>query len=308
VRRFTATLGAAALWLILASCSREPKVPQARVQGGDAGGLPRAQPADEHLNDAALKLVGDDAVASGLQLLVVLRHGHIVFERYAHGIDVRSEQDLGGFAQALLALASGIAVHDDVFPLPTRSGFDPVQLRDAIERGSHQSYPDYLSGHLWRRLNAAPAWIAHQPGAPAPADCCFHAQLLDWLRVGSLLVQDGYFEGKQLVPKGWVARMCQPIAADGMRGFGVVLPASAHGAEKFAADDVFFLRGPGHWRMWLIPSLQLAVLFGAEEADEGTSTPAWDETRLPNLVVRAVADPTTATDPASRLKGLVPGH
>jgi hypothetical protein len=307
VKRSAATWGVMALLLIPASCSRQPNVPRAMLEGGDAGGLPRAQPADEHLNEAALKRVGDDVVATGLQALVVVRRGYIVFERYGHGIDLRSEQDLGDFAQALLALATGIAVHDDVFPLPSRGGFDAVRLRDAIESGTHQSYPDYLSSHLWRRLNAAPAWIAHQQGAPVPADCCLHAQLLDWLRVGSLLAQDGYFEGKQLVPKGWVARMRQPIAADGLRGLGVALPASAHGAEKFAADDAFFLRGPGHWRMWLIPSLQLAVLFGAE-ADNNASTTAWDETRVPNLVLRAVAEPTTATDPASRLKGLVPGH
>ncbi|HWW20562.1 MAG TPA: hypothetical protein VNZ06_07135, partial [Steroidobacteraceae bacterium] len=124
--------------------------------------------------------------------------------------------------------------------------------------------------------------------------------------IAEVLVQDGFFEGKQRVPKGWVARMRQPIAADGRRGFGIWLAASAHGAESFAADDVFFLRGPGHWRLWLVPGLKLAVLFGADADDEDTK--AWDETRVLNLVLRAVSDPVNPADPASKLKGLVPGH
>ena len=90
-------------------------------------------------------------------------------------------------------------------------------------------------------------------------------------------------------------------------GFGIELAAAAHGAEPFATDDVFFVRGPGHWRLWLMPTLKLAVLFGsqsrsvtapvaassAEAARLGAgagAAPVWDETRLPNLVIRAVAE------------------
>lgn len=299
-------VGVSAL-LGIAACSRPPAAPRAVVQGGDAGGLPRVQPAEEHLDIGALKSVGEDGAAKGLQALIVLRHGHIAYDRFGHGLDATSEEDLGEFAQALLALVSGIALQEDRFPLPVRDGFDPAQLRDAIQNASHHTYAEYLSQRLWRRVNAAPAWIAYQQGAAVPADCCFHARLLDWMRIADVLVEDGFFEGKQLVPKGWVARMRQPIAADGLRGFGVNLPASAHGAESFAADDVFFLRGPGHWRLWLVPSLGLAVLFGAEAWETDTATP-WDETRVLNLVLRGVSDPPAATDPASKLKGLVPGH
>jgi hypothetical protein len=293
--------------LMLTACTRAPKVPQAVVAGGDAGGMPRAQPSDEHLNADALKAASEDPVSSDLQALVVLRHGHIVYERYGHGVNGSSEEDLGDFAQVLVALATGIGAREGL-PLPPLNGFDPAKLRDAIENGAHEPYAQYLSIKLWRRLNAAPAWIAYSPGAPVPADCCFHARVLDWVRIANLLVLDGFFEGKQPVPQGWVARMRAPIAADGQHGFGVLLPAAAHGAERFAADDVFFLRGPGHWRMWLVPSLKLAVLFGAE-ADGGKPGAAlWDETRVLNLVLRAVSDPPNPSDPSQKLKGLVPGH
>jgi hypothetical protein len=293
--------------LFSGACSHPSTSTRVLVLGGDAGGMPRALPAEEHLDAAMLAKAATDPVAAGAQVFVVARHGHIVFEHYDHGVDPDTLEAPDGFAPVLSALASGIAVHDDLFPLPARTDFDAAKLRQSIESGAHQGYADYLSVHLWRRLNAGPAWIDSAPGSPVPADCCFHARVLDWLRVGDLLVEDGQFEGKQVAPPGWVARMRQPVTADGTHGFGVLLPPAAHGSEAFDVPDVFFLRAAGHWRLWLAPSLRLAVLFGASDEASGDDA-SWDEIRLLNLVTRALSDPASVNEGASRLKGLVPGH
>ncbi len=288
------------------------------VNGGDGGGMPRVRPLEEHLDAAALDNASRDVAAQGLQALIVLRRGYIVYERYGQGFDGASIIDSGAFAQVLLALAAGIAAHDDRLPLQSLNGFDPPRVRDAIETGSGQSYPDFLSLRLWRRLNAAPAWIAipstasaasSAAGAGVPVDCCFHARLLDWLRVAAVLLDDGRFEDKAVVPPGWVARMRRPVSASGTEGFGVELAPAAHGAEAFAADDVFFLRGPGRWRLWLMPTLDLGVLFGSGSGAQATgAAAAWDETRLPNLVIRAVSEQVQQRSPGSQLQQLVPGH
>jgi hypothetical protein len=131
--------------------------------------------------------------------------------------------------------------------------------------------------------------------------------VLDWMRIASLLVDDGRFEGKQLVPPGWVQRMARPVSLDAVRGFGVELPATARGAEPFAADGVFFVRGPGRWRLWLVPQLKLAVLFGAA-APAAAAPTVWDETRLPNLVIRALSDRPMQRGDTTDLQRLVPGH
>jgi hypothetical protein len=301
-------LVAAALVLWPGLNGSEGRGPRAPVDGGDGGGLPRVPAQQEHLDPAALEAVSRDAAADELQALIVLRHDYIVFERYGHGVGAETMIDSGAFARALVGLATGIAAHDGSLALQSLSGFDPQRLRVAIEAGARQSYPQYLSLHLWRRLNAAPAWIAlPSPGASAPADCCFHARVMDWLRIAIVLLDDGRFEGKSVVPPGWVERMRRPVSADGAAGFGIELAAAAHGAERFAADDAFFLRGPGHWRLWLIPSLQLAVLFGASAAGGDAAAP-WDETRLPNLVIRALSEPAAQRSVGSQLQQLVPGH
>jgi hypothetical protein len=303
--RFT---GALLLALSVAACSHSSHL-RVAVAGGDAGGLARALPADEHFDAAALERASDDSSARDLQAFIVLRHEHLVFERYGHGADAKTIVDSGGFARVLVALAAGVAVHEDAFPLPARSSFDPLQLRTAIEAASHRSYADYLSVNVWRRLNASPAWISIAAnGAPLPADCCFHAQVMDWMRVADLLVNDGCFEGTQVLAADWVARMRRPTAADGKAGFGVELAPSAHGAEGFDAGDAFFVRGSGHWRLWLVPSLQLAILFGAPEQASSGGAPAWDETRLPNLVMRALSNRPAPSEHGSTLQQLVPGH
>ncbi len=300
---------------------RAATVAKVEVAGGDGGGLPRARPEQERFDAAALERVPHDRVAEGLQALVIMRDDHIVFERYGHGLTADSVIDSGHFAAVLLALAAGVASNEGQLGAAALSGFEPDALRTAIEQGSQLHYEVYLSRHVWSRLNAAAAWIALPAnGAAVPADCCFHARVLDWLRVASTLLGDGRFEGTQVLPSGWVQRMARPLAvnpspgataaAGSGSGFGVELAAGAHGAEPFAAEGVFFLRGPGRWRLWLAPGLHLAVLFGAATPKSGTaaSDVDWDETRLPNLVVRALSDRPAQSSERSELQQLVPGH
>ncbi len=295
--------------LLGGACSHSSGDVRVTVAGGDAGGMPRAQPSDEHLDAAALARAVDDPAAVGARAFVVVRHGHLVFEHYGHGIDADTVLALDGFAPVLPVLAAGIAAQDGVSGLNTRGELDPRHIRELLESSSHQSYADYLSIHLWRRLYAADAWIASTPGQPVPTDCCLHARLSDWLRVGDLLVEDGRFEGEQVVPPGWVSRLRMPVVADGTRGSGVLLPPAAHGNDAFDQPDVFFLRATGRWRMWLLPSLRLLILFGAEDrGDDAGNGSTWDETRLVNLVTRAISDPASPNDPAAKLRGLVPGH
>jgi hypothetical protein len=306
-RRVALIIGGALLLIAAGTWTlthRQAPLPHDTIDGGDGGGLPRAQPLDERIDGAALQRAAQDPVAEALQALVVMRNGHLVFERYGAGFSAESMLDGGGFARALLALAAGVAANDGALPPTALQGFEPPALRAGIESGSQQPYALYLSQKVWSRLNAASAWIERpSAAAAAPADCCLHARVLDWMRLASLLADNGRFEGKQVIPAGWVQRMQRPLSADAVRGFGIELAAAAHGAEAFAAPQVFFLRGPQRWRLWLCAPLKLAVLFGA-------AAPAanWDETRLPNLVLRAVSDRPSEPGDATELQRLVPGH
>jgi hypothetical protein len=280
------------------------------VAGGDAGGIAHAELASEHFDAAPLAQAATAAAAeAGFQALIVMRHEHIVFERYAHGTAADTVIDSGAFAEGVLGVLAGIAARDDFLPRNALNGFRAERLRSAIEMASRTPYAVYLGRKLWRPVNAAPAWIAlPQPGAPAPADCCLHARVLDWMRIAGVLVGDGRFEGTTVAPAGWVARMARPITADGHHGFGLELMGAAQGAEPLLLDDAFLLRGPGHWRLWMVPSAQLAVLFGAQPPGATDAAAAWDETRIANLVFRALNDQPAPSGPSNLLQRLVPGH
>lgn len=285
-----------------------------QVRGGDGGGLPLAQPSDEHLDARALDRIARDPAAAGLSALMVLRHGHLVYSRFAAGTGADSVVDSGSFADALVALATGIAADSRLVRSPPIL-FEPEQLRHLLEAASRQSYAEYLGQHLWSRLNASAAWIGLPAlGAPTPADCCFHARVQDWARVGALLANDGSFEDTQIVSADWVRRMRQPQPSGSM-GYGVALPSHRPGSASYEARDLFLLRGPGRWRLWIIPSLRLVVLYGAPGAStdgarsgNGAAADDWDETRIPNLVLEAVTDRPAVPPGTTLLQQLVPGH
>ena len=80
----------------------------------------------------------------------------------------------------------------------------------------------------------------------------------------------------------------------------------AAGSEAPATPDVFAVEGDGGNRLWLVPSLQIAIL--CTGAPEGRDA-AWDDNHVPNLVIRAARDALpAAAQPGADVSALVPGH
>jgi CubicO group peptidase (beta-lactamase class C family) len=185
---------------------------------------------------------------------------------------------------------------------------DPQLLALALERAAGQRYAAYLSQVLWRRLGAADAWAwLDRPGGTAHADCCMLARQGDWIRVGQLLVHDGNYRGSELIRPGWVTLMRVPARSDADYGASVRIAGRSPGAsEPYIARDLFVVDGGGGNRLWLVPSLQLAVL---RMAVPGAQDQSWDDTRIPNIVVRSARDYLPpAPRPGADVSAIVPGH
>ncbi|MBV8307392.1 MAG: hypothetical protein JO274_07920, partial [Gammaproteobacteria bacterium] len=83
-------------------------------------------------------------------------------------------------------------------------------------------------------------------------------------------------------------------------------PPAATGREAPAARDLFAVAGAGGNRLWLVPSLQLAILCTGSEAGRDTG---WDDNHLPNLVIAAARDALPpAAQPGADVSAIVPGH
>jgi CubicO group peptidase (beta-lactamase class C family) len=185
---------------------------------------------------------------------------------------------------------------------------DPQLLAAVIERAARQRYAAYVSQALWRRLGAADAWVwLDRPGGTAHADCCMLAHQGDWIRVGQLMVRDGNYRGAEVIRPGWVTFMRTPARSDS--DYGAYLRVGsrvAGGSEPYAARDLFVVDGGGGNRLWLVPSLQLVIL---RMGTPGARDQSWDDTRIPNLIVRGARDYLPpAAQPGADVSAIVPGH
>ena len=74
-----------------------------------------------------------------------------------------------------------------------------------LEAATHQPLATYLSQNLWARLGMEhdATWWVESPGGMGLAGSGLGATLRDYGRFGLLVQQDGFIDGKQIVPPGW---------------------------------------------------------------------------------------------------------
>jgi CubicO group peptidase (beta-lactamase class C family) len=168
----------------------------------------------------------------------------------------------------------------------------------ALDAATAGRYADWLSRVLWRPIGASDAalWL-DRPGGTPHFFCCLQASARDWLRVGELIRNRGRVGSRQVIPAAWIDTVTtpspnnpnfgmqiwrgSPYAAE--RRYARTIPMTVKAAEPFARDDVIFLDGAGGQRVYIIPSEKLVVV------RIGQPSTAWDDSRLPNLVLRALA-------------------
>ena len=221
-------------------------------------------------------------------------------------------QSSSGLGSAAPAYGTNAVSRDLELPLGAPPGtrwldqsVDSDLLAYVIQNATGQSYADYASQGIWARIGAADAslWV-DSPGGTAHVDTGFRARQGDWLRVAEVLLQAGKYQGDEIVVPRWVPELLQPAKSNS--NYGSYLHLGAHpapGMAPYATDDVFVVEGEGN-RMWLIPSLQIAIL-----RTGGRPAADWDEGRIPNLIIRGARDfvPPTAR-PGADLRQLVPNH
>jgi hypothetical protein len=141
-------------------------------------------------------------------------------------------------------------------------------------------------------------------GAVAHVDEGFFARQGDWLRVAELLLQNGNYQGDEVLVPRWVPELLQPVKSN--PDYGSYLHRGAHtapGMSPYATSDVFVVEGGGN-RLWLVPSLQIAIL-----RTGGQPVAGWDDGRIPNLIIRGAHDfVPAAARPGADIRQLVPNH
>jgi CubicO group peptidase (beta-lactamase class C family) len=165
-----------------------------------------------------------------------------------------------------------------------RQNIDPQMLALVIERATGRPYRLYVSEMLWKRLGASDAylWLDADDGTPH-ADCCMLARPGDWMRVAEVLANDGVYLGEEIVRPGWIKQMLTPAHCN--RHYGLHMGPPEPADEPLAAHDMCFIDG-GRYRLWISPSLHLAILRIGDGADRSD----WSNSHIPNLIVGGLRD------------------
>jgi CubicO group peptidase (beta-lactamase class C family) len=70
---------------------------------------------------------------------------------------------------------------------------------------------NYLSEKLWKPLGMeADAWWSTDGAGTPIGFCCLNAVLRDYAKLGSLFLNKGMWQGKQIVSEAWVLRATRP--------------------------------------------------------------------------------------------------
>lgn len=159
-------------------------------------------------------------------------------------------------------------------------------------------YASWLSEKIWQPLGLKDAEMyLDRPGGNVMMSCCILSRPIDFVRVGMMMRDQGRVDGKQIVPADWVKEMIKP--SETSKGYGYQtwigdrdiqadypegVPANySWASESYAAEDSFHMSGHGFQRVWIIPSRDLVILRA------GRTWPAkWDESAIPNVIVRAI--------------------
>jgi len=175
-----------------------------------------------------------------------------------------------------------------------------------IERATGVRYGEFLAREVLQRIGSpgGEIWI-NRPGGVAHAGCCLMLPAEAWVRLGILLMNDGVWEGRALLPTGYVAEMRRGTPQNPYYGLGVYVagpyierrgfanperdPAARRvlHSEPYLAEDVFLFDGNANQVVYVIPSEQLVILRVGDNPPRAAGA-EWDNAWLPNTVMRGI--------------------
>lgn len=183
-----------------------------------------------------------------------------------------------------------------------------------IERATNRRYADFLGSELLRPIGATGGeiWI-NRSGGLAHSGCCIMMPAQSWVRLGFLVLQDGDWEGEQLISREFVRDMktANPrnphfgtglyVAGPYVERRGYLNPSIELGkvlhSQPYLDGDLTLFDGNGNQVMYLIPSANMIVLRMGERPAEDME---WDNSVLPNLFIKAAVDAGKIAQPTAQ--------
>jgi CubicO group peptidase (beta-lactamase class C family) len=169
------------------------------------------------------------------------------------------------------------------------SGGATALIGEILQRGTAKKLSDYAREHLFEPLGISSFdWAAGRDGALSPASG-LRLSANDLLKIGRLVLNDGLWNGRSIVPEAWLTASLRPVIATGEGpDYGYFwfcgqapVPALGGPASWFAGF------GNGGQRLWICPKADVAaVVFSGNYNNWNAWIPparVWSEIILANL-------------------------
>jgi CubicO group peptidase (beta-lactamase class C family) len=234
---------------------------------------------------------GDDDPRRNITLDQLLRmtSGLSFDEDYAnHSSDIIQmlfvQGDEAGFAASkLLANLPGTHWHYS----GGNSNIIALVLRQHILK--EKNYLRLPQQHLFEPLGMRSAVLEPDSAGTFVGSSFMYASARDWARLGLLFLRDGIWDGRRLLPEGWVAYTRTPtqVAPDGRYGAHVWLkiPGSPQLGEPPMPEDAYYMLGYDQQIVAIVPSRDLVIVRLGLTRD----AKAWDHAKELAPIVSAFA-------------------
>ena len=170
-------------------------------------------------------------------------------------------------------------------------------LHSVLTKSSGRRYSEFLRENLWKPLSGSFAQVRlDRKGGDARVFCCIQTKAMDWIRIGSMLANNGKLDGVQVISEKWINIMLRgsntnpnfamhiwrgsPFSGGRLlsKPSGRIIPVSS----PYLKEDVFFIEGRGGQRLYFIPSERLSIY------RSGEINFAWDDAYFINLILNGV--------------------
>ncbi len=274
------------------------------------------QSLDQSASDFISEWKGSDKAA------ITIRH----ILNMSTGMERFYKQTINPFSNYHKAFLSG--KHEDVIvndiPLVEEPGsyYDYSQpasdlVAVLIQRATQRKYEEYLASELLTPIQAmgGEIWL-NREGGVAHSGCCIMLPSDTWLRLGVLMVQNGVWQGKRILPNWWNQEILKGSQANPNYSLYFWLgtphvprrhfvdpdhipnPGTLQ-SEPYLADDLFMFDGNGNQVIYIVPSRKLVVVRTGGWPGKGIDGKEWDNTYIANTIIRAVDQLNTKSSEGS---------
>lgn len=149
------------------------------------------------------------------------------------------------------------------------NGGGTAVLADLIKRGTGQDIADYARSRLFEPLGIRDwAWIADIHGRSMPFNG-LRMRPRDLLKIGRLVLDQGMWQGKQIVPATWIAQSMTPVVKTDVRDYRYGHQWWA-GTTQWHGHPIQWHAGFGNGgqRLYIIPDLDIAIVTTAGAYDQ----------------------------------------